>query len=207
MPVWIAKEKIDQDAEDLVLVCLRDRKAFTPVDVEKIVAKLTSDKVKLLLDAIQLPEGIPGKALGATFIKNGRPTIVIDPSLYEKGPDSRFQHTLGHELGHFFYHTDTLRAANSGFIDSDIRGLLLNDKGVTDQYEWQANRFAAGLRMPKSEIYVLKSKFALQANLRVSTDIFASLSREEFVAVMSTWAKMFGVSKESMILRIRSLAI
>lgn len=70
---------------------------------------------------------------------------------------NRQHFTLGHELGHYFLHKDILKR-EKGFIDQDdsldSRDILYRlDNVQQDQYEIEANHFAAGLLMPSQLVH------------------------------------------------------
>jgi len=79
----------------------------------------------------------------------------LDPEIFLNGSDSlnRQRFTAAHELGHYVTHAT---AGEEDWEHVDYRGALASEG--TDPDEVFANKFAAGLLMPKEEIERLKSE-------------------------------------------------
>lgn len=85
---------------------------------------------------------------GATLVKDGTFTIVINNTK----PERRQNFTLGHELGHYFLHKDILLNQkaildNDGWLDGP-NVLYRLDTAQRTRIETEANNFAASLLMP-----------------------------------------------------------
>jgi Zn-dependent peptidase ImmA (M78 family) len=85
---------------------------------------------------------------GATLHEDGEFTILINTTK----PGTRQHFSLGHELGHYFLHTDILKAEKA-IIDSEDalagpRILFRQENTSNEQLEREANAFAATLIMP-----------------------------------------------------------
>lgn len=85
---------------------------------------------------------------GVTLYKSGKYTILVNSTK----PETRQHFTLGHELGHYFLHKDTLKTS-SGIVDGDAwldtpNMLYRQDDVAKTQIEIEANNFAASLLMP-----------------------------------------------------------
>lgn len=90
---------------------------------------------------------LPDEISGATIYQDDKFFILINNTK----PETRQNFTLGHELGHFFLHTDTLKA--EGFVDTenflDNPNILYRvDPSSRSIFEREANHFAASLLMP-----------------------------------------------------------
>lgn len=90
---------------------------------------------------------LPDEISGATIYQENKFFVLINRSK----PETRQNFTLGHELGHYFLHTDTLK--KEGFVDTenflDNPNILYRvDPSDRSVLERQANRFAAALLMP-----------------------------------------------------------
>jgi Zn-dependent peptidase ImmA (M78 family) len=95
------------------------------------------------------------KYLGYYSIR--RRHIAIDISLIDD--DVRFPFTLAHELGHFFLHgkvkPEALRAdSDDGLRDStrDLTTHRIEASNPRSLMEWQANRFAAAILIPRATV-------------------------------------------------------
>ncbi len=100
-------------------------------------------------------------------------TIFIDKSLPEREP--RFNFTLAHEIGHFVMHRNVdpivLRGTTKRIEDND-RDLIL-DQLQSDNprswMEWQANKFASSLLLPRAT--VLNAVITKQKELGVTRSL------------------------------------
>src|SRR5579862_1636885 len=99
------------------------------------------------------PEGY--KYLGYFDIR--RRHISIDRSLSTE--DVRFPFTVAHELGHFYLHQtvrpDALGSSGTDAIRDSTRDLVthrVEGSRPRSLIEWQANRFAAGILMPRRTV-------------------------------------------------------
>lgn len=86
---------------------------------------------------------------GATLYKDDHFTILVNT---EK-PFTRQHFTLGHELGHYFLHQDSLREKR-GIVDGDTwmdepNVLFRVDDAASAKVEKEASNFAAALLMPE----------------------------------------------------------
>lgn len=93
----------------------------------------------------------------------------------------RQRFTLAHEIAHFLLHRH--------IIDNTVNGIrddVLYRSGEPKQIEYEANRLAADLIMPKNQILKRLSKFGS----RISEELIDNLAEE------------FGVSKAAMEIRI-----
>ncbi|MHC4334457.1 MAG: ImmA/IrrE family metallo-endopeptidase [Planctomycetota bacterium] len=79
-------------------------------------------------------------------------TILVDRWLRRGTP--RFNFTFAHEIGHLVLHRNLkLKKCNPGEISDTLRDMRTGKKILRtprDWIEWQANRFAAGLLMPRA---------------------------------------------------------
>lgn len=116
---------------------------LTPFPYENI----TQDKTDLTITFLDLQDAtVSGVILYEDTEKKF--DILINTA---KNPN-RQHFTLGHELGHYFLHKDTLKA-EKGFVDGekslDNRNILYRlDNAKQDLLETDANHFAASLIMP-----------------------------------------------------------
>ena len=106
-------------------------------------------KIKFVTNKSISKKGL-GKIYGLTNIKKNK--IYIDKSIVNT---NKFSFVLGHEIGHFILHKD-LYAYKTIFYDLEdsIYNCLTNThefKNAKNWIEWQANRFAVELFLPKDE--------------------------------------------------------
>jgi len=103
---------------------------------------------------LQSELGVSG-VLGAIWFGDRR--IVIDSSLDPnlvptlKG---RFNFTLAHEIGHWQLHREQLRQGEetAPLFEKGSEPAFVCRDGSTEPEEWQANRFAGALLMPREEL-------------------------------------------------------
>lgn len=93
----------------------------------------------------------------------------------------RQRFTLAHELAHFLLHRHIVDSKDEGIKDD-----VLYRSGEAKQIEYEANRLAADLIMPKNEIRKRLSRKGLQ----LSEELIENLANE------------FGVSKAAMEIRV-----
>ncbi len=106
---------------------------------------------------------------GATLVKEGTFTIVINNTK----PDRRQNFTLGHELGHYFLHKDILQDQKA-ILDGDAwldspNVLYRLDTARRTQVETEANNFAASLLMPAD---LVKHGWSVTTDVQELADIF-----------------------------------
>jgi len=121
-----------------------------------------------------------GLSEGVAGMLRKRPQL--DPEIFVNGNDSlnRQRFTVAHELGHYVKH---VAAGEEHWEHVDYRNALSGDG--TDSDEIFANKFAAGLLMPKDAVERLK---------------------REGLGV-ATLAAQFGVSEEAMNFRLTNLRL
>jgi Zn-dependent peptidase ImmA (M78 family) len=87
------------------------------------------------------------KVSGVILLKDGEFSILVNSIK----PATRQNFSVGHELGHYFLHQDTLRS-EKGIIDGDDtmdgQGIMYRLDGHETEQEIEANNFAASLLMP-----------------------------------------------------------
>ena len=179
--------------------------------------------------ALRLKEGygatfLFGQDLGTTSGRKIRgcfhipsKTIFIDKSLEEGGP--RFNFTLAHEIGHFVMHQDvtpTVLAPNKrDKIEDNDRDLIL-DHSQTDNprswIEWQANKFASSLLLPRSTLpsalLTKQKELGINRNLgKLYLNRQQSSSFRDYRAVMDYLIFIYRVSASAIRIRLRELNI
>lgn len=112
-------------------------------------------------------------------------TVLIDASLLEQSAnEGRLRFTLAHELAHWLIHKKI-------YEDISYSAFLNEPDNNEDAIEWQANYLATAILMPSGKI---KSSFhALRPVCTELSDLIPKM------------ANIYGVSKQAMELRLKSL--
>lgn len=143
-------------------------------------------------------------------------TIYIDKSL--EWNDPRFNFTLAHELAHFVLHrkieTKILITEKEAEISDTNRQLILDQlqsDNPRDWIEWQANKFASSLLLPRHTIpqAVIKKQKDLGVNRRLGTIYFDRQSDNIifYNSIMDYLVETYETSKASIRIRLRELNI
>ncbi len=180
---------------------------YPPVPVQSIAAQYYGFKV----DKQRFDSEISGKLVLKSKI------ILVNSA----EPFVRQRFTIAHELGHLQLHTKEL--------DREGREVIISRKYDSGRLEVEANAFAAALLMPKSFVYqhlinsvieeTGKDLAWLSELLKCISDsqlrsfnllLFTQVFEDEMNLLLSSVPKMantFGVSKDALSVRLRSLGI
>jgi Zn-dependent peptidase ImmA (M78 family) len=153
------------------------------------------------------------KILGRFYISTR--TVAIDMSLEVDSPRWRF--TLAHEIGHLVLHR-SMRLARSGVVtregeitdtDAEIEKPIVQPQKAKDWIEWQANKFASSLLMPRVTIRQAALDAMRQVGIdRLSHRVYVDLQRCNIVAyeqLLRTVAKIFLCSNQATEVRLKEL--
>ena len=143
-------------------------------------------------------------------------TIYIDKSLEEGGV--QFNFTLAHELGHFVFHRrmdlSILKEENTEEISDTNRDLILDQiQGDNPKtwIEWQANKFASSLLLPRSTVPIaVEDKQKEMGINRNMGKIFLNRghgSYNDYNVQMEHLSLIYQSSKSSIRIRLRELGI
>ncbi|MES2177979.1 MAG: ImmA/IrrE family metallo-endopeptidase [Gemmatimonadota bacterium] len=154
------------------------------------------------------------KYLGYFNIK--RKHIAIDASLSSE--DVRFPFTVAHELGHFYLHGDisptALRADSSDGLRDSTRDLVthrIDASSARSLLEWQANRFAAGILMPRrtvrDAVIQIQRERGLKRNLGMIWLDRQGVNRVEYKRTLGQLSSVYRVSQAVVRYRMRELGI
>lgn len=145
---------------------------------ENLAARLNPDKLapfpwENVVDShpelvVHHTDTLPEEISGATLYQDDKFFVLINSTK----PETRQNFTLGHELGHFFLHNDTLKA--EGFVDTenflDNPNILYRvDPSDRSVLEREANHFAASLLMPAD---LVQKAWHVNANIEETAAIF-----------------------------------
>lgn len=141
-------------------------------------------------------------------------TIYIDKSLEVNDP--RFNFTLAHEIGHFVLHREIncniLKEEENDEILDTNRQLILDhvkSNNPRDWLEWQANKFASSLLLPRKTVpmAVIEKQTELNITRRIG-QIYLDNQKENklnFYYISEYLYKIFETSKASIKLRLKEL--
>ncbi len=174
------------EAYDLLeMLKVRGFSVTPPIAIENII--------KFLGLALEInPDFNNIKVIGRITIKNGAPTIWVNP--IKNTTEERKRFTLAHELGHFMLHIAPEGKINN-FDEFSDKNISFNRDDNWSYTEMEANNFAAELLIP---ISLAKSKVK---------DILTSepgISTEDMLVKLS---KCFEVSETAMEYRLRNLGV
>jgi Zn-dependent peptidase ImmA (M78 family) len=160
--------------------------------------------------------------LGSTKYKHkilGRTTIsplgiFIDISLKN---DSRFPFTVAHELGHLVLHRK-VKFKESGYSEQEMvdteYNIITNKKILRtprDWIEWQANRFASAILMPRIPIYA--AIIAMQLDMGINRNIGHIIlenedySIKDYSSISDKLQQIYGVNHTNIEYRLKDLDI
>jgi Zn-dependent peptidase ImmA (M78 family) len=195
-----------------------------PLDVEDIIWSLLEKKDRLVLEEGQdLGYDQYGmRVVGATSGNYEGGGIQIDHSITDT---PLFWFTIAHELGHWILHRDLLAAAflQAQKQGSGMRTLQRHIEGHRSKQppeEWQANRFATHLLMPKESVQAafreLVSTKAINYREKCKrigrfTERYPSLHDYARMVAANNYPfdirSRFRVSKEAMAVRLEELGL
>lgn len=162
--------------------------ARLPVNINKILEILNITKLKDDSIAKSTNGKVDLDSIGCIFYKKGEstPTIWLNP--YEHHYETRERFTVAHELGHYVKHI--LPNGNEKmFVDNDRT--LSRSRSYGDRVEFEANKFAAIMLMPKG--LVTKSFKNYQNEGWLAEDLIERVARD------------FNVSRQAMRYRLANL--
>lgn len=162
--------RIDPDRRALIMNYL----AQTPVRLGDLAKELGVSSVKV--------SSMKAGTSGQISREDGEYVIRINRN--EARERQRF--TIAHELAHFLLHKEIIDASKDGITDN-----VLYRSGASETIEYEANRLAAELVMPKNAVErMLNSEYG-----GLVTD-----------ATIEALAGRFGVSKSAMEIRLNQVA-
>lgn len=162
-------QKIEDEKRIVLDRFMRD----TPIQLGALAKELG-----LTVKLSTLKPGVSGKI----YKENNSYTIKINR--HETRERQRF--TLAHEISHFLLHRDIIDQSEGGIIDN-----VLYRSGAPEQIEFEANRLAADMLMPRK---IVSQKL----------DALGAPVSEEVIEYM---AQIFQVSKAAMEIRLSPLSI
>ncbi len=141
-------------------------------------------------------------------------TILIDKNMQSKSP--RFNFTLAHEIGHFVLHRkiDMSILKNNNEIKDTNRELILDQIESNNPrvwIEWQANKFASSLLMPRSTVPMAvvqkQQEMGLNRNIGKIYLDRGSSSYQDYKQQIEHLSFIYQTSIASVRIRLRELSI
>jgi len=187
---------------------------FTPL-AEIMALRQSEERVKFAIgvDLGLTPQG--HKYLGCYDPVNS--VVLIDSSLTHDDP--RFPFTVAHELGHFYLHRKVRLGAvgvppgELGIRDSS-RDIVIQRVDVTrprTMIEWQANRFAAAILIPRATVSmaIQQAHDEMGINRNVGTVVVDTqpYSRRDFQATIGKLSGFYRTSRAVARYRLQELGI
>lgn len=179
-------------------------KLYSAIEIDSFIEHL-KEEYGLTFDFSKTLETVNGKQI-AGFYDVEKKEILIDNSIVGT---EKFPFVLGHELGHFFLHSNLKinQERYNDFEDSHYdffadRHLFTNDK---NWIEWQANKFAIALFLPK--LLFLPHLIAYRTSIGISRPHHIYLdeqkiNQQDYYKTVNYLADYFGISKTSVKYRI-----
>lgn len=142
---YLTKQDIELKAQKLRSFSYPGRKMFNMVEPEQVIYD-SFEQDELMFTVDNLPEGLLGKC---ELSETGRGRIIIDERHYLRDNQTKVNFSIGHELGHFVFHSrylgeEVYKTVKNGLPKFDDAQSAKNHS----QLEWQANYFASALQMP-----------------------------------------------------------
>ncbi len=181
-----------------------------PVPVDEILEHL----LKFILDFDDLSASGLENAHGATYVSEKRVVIDerLDPAEHPE-MEGRYSFTVAHEIGHIWLRHPPVHVAQL-LPESNNPRLV----GSSRELEWQADKFAACLLMPRSLVLQeWRAKYGATEQLQITAEVEAAaresgLTREELVKgfaelAADELAPLFKVSTDAMRIRLQELGL
>lgn len=215
---YFRSDYLEEGARQMLLhYCPKVLKRPDPTPVIPIILEMQkAGKLKFVYADLGLRRD-GRKILGGVNFKTN--TLSLDQSLYSEDPISiaaRF--TAAHEIAHWvlhrwFHKNWKLNEEESvdGLTDDESTLHRLLDFSPRDRLEQQANTFAAAFVMPavtfQDALIAAQQRAGIPKNLGLVflSDDFGS--RQDFRAIIEDLSKIYGVSKQSVQIRLKTLKL
>lgn len=184
-------------------------KLHSAIEIDEFIEHLISE-YGLTFDFSKNLETVSGKKIAGYFDIESK-AILIDNSIFGT---EKFPFVLGHELGHYFLHSNLKvnQERYNDFEDSHYdffagRHLLVNDR---NWIEWQANKFAIALFLPKTlflpHLIACRTSIGISRPQHIYLDS-QSINQQDYYKTVEYLSNYFGISKTSVKFRIEEFEL
>lgn len=198
------------DIENLATPILdKYNKLHSAIEIDSFIEFLKTE-YELSFDFTKTLETVNGKQIAGYFDIENK-AILIDASI---GRSEKFPFVLGHELGHFFLHSELKinQERYNDFEDSHYdffsdKHILVNDR---NWIEWQANKFAIALFLPK--VLFIPHLIAFRTSIGISRPYHIhldsqSINQQDYYKTVEYLSNYFGISKTTVKFRIEEFEL
>ena len=198
------------DIENLATPILdKYNKLHSSIEIDSFIEFLKTE-YELSFDFTKNLETVNGKQIAGYFDIENK-AILIDASI---GRLEKFPFVLGHELGHFFLHSELKinQERYNDFEDSHYdffsdKHILVNDR---NWIEWQANKFAIALFLPK--VLFIPHLIAFRTSIGISRPYHIhldgqSINQQDYYKTVEYLSTYFGISKTTVKFRIEEFEL
>lgn len=198
------------DIENLATPILdKYNKLHSAIEIDSFIEFLKTE-YELSFDFTKTLETVNGKQI-AGYFDIEKKAILIDASI---GRSEKFPFVLGHELGHFFLHSELKinQERYNDFEDSHYdffsdKHILVNDR---NWIEWQANKFAIALFLPK--VLFIPHLIAFRTSIGISRPYHIhldsqSINQQDYYKTVEYLSNYFGISKTTVKFRIEEFEL
>lgn len=198
------------DIENLATPILdKYNKLHSAIEIDSFIEFLKTE-YELSFDFTKNLETVNGKQIAGYFDIENK-AILIDASI---GRSEKFPFVLGHELGHFFLHSELKinQERYNDFEDSHYdffsdKHILVNDR---NWIEWQANKFAIALFLPK--VLFIPHLIAFRTSIGISRPYHIhldsqSINQQDYYKTVEYLSNYFGISKTTVKFRIEEFEL
>lgn len=204
----LSGETIDERATRLLLHFKENYFQFMRPTYVRDIATFLQEKHKIEFDfTATLGFGADGgKIIGA--FNPVKKIILVDASL--SSDESKFNFTLAHEYGHLALHRNIKLIYEPDDEKSGSDTLALKEKCRTDGdwMEWQANRYAAALLLPKTMLEQKLARVQLEMGISRVGHIIINQhpsSYSDYTQIVATLSDYFKISMTAVRIRLQNL--
>lgn len=230
----LGKENIENESENILRQfcpdCLVEPKE---IDVEKLIEDMGLDLcyAKMSENSEILGAFVFNKGVIPTYTDDhfenkvySEKTIIIDSTMAEND-DPRLRFTYGHELGHYviqydIFHINENQLSLFNFSEEHDNAVICKRESIgfgnlfnrrksletkEDWQEWQANYFSSTLLIPKCTLKIALKPYLDTYDVMDQASLLNKLEVEEIMELVDKLSKIYNVSNEMMINRLKSL--
>jgi Zn-dependent peptidase ImmA (M78 family) len=164
-----------------------------PIEIEEII------DLKMQINVIP----IPAKGLGDAFITSKWDNIYVD---YDKYSDERYTNrlrfSLAHEIGHFVLHKGIYNTFKINTLIDFYKFIIEIPQKEYWALEYQANRFANHLLIPRNQLIIEKDKVIKEKN-----GSFNKIDKKVLNSYLAIpLSEIFGVSEDPIAIALNDIS-